>query len=126
MDDKKVMVTFLHGYDVYRGVKIVIDGSETEVVLKKEDKKNAYNVDIDNDSNTDNITINIFKRNDVIKPKVEKVELSKEEKTKLRKRKVHNDDIKKFNDDDVDKFIKDNNLVDQISLPLGEIFNKHF
>ena len=36
MIKKKIVISKLHGYDVYRGVKIVIDGSETEVNYKKE------------------------------------------------------------------------------------------
>ena len=37
MEDLKIVEGKLHGYDIFKGIEIVIDGSTTEVVYKKED-----------------------------------------------------------------------------------------
>jgi hypothetical protein len=129
--------------EIIKNQKLEIERYQ-KLLLTEYDKKKTYGVEIGNDINNDNITINIFKQSNVIKPKKEipkeepnvkspkkelpkvkspKTELSKIEKTKINKRKVHNDDNTKFNDNDVEKYIKDNNLEQTISLDLGEIFN---
>jgi len=151
MDDKHILISKLHGYDVYRGVKIVIDGSDNEVIYGK-NKDNVVN----------NLSINIFdkpqqptnktciieqleelnffnsaikkiinnhlKNSDDLLSKQEtpKNNLSQQQIHKIKKREIYDKDIQKFDDDDINKYIKQRKLEDTLVIDLDQIFKKHF